>query len=187
MANASLDDSYQGSTYRRIELITGVARRRRWTVEEKAEILAESFQPGARVSEVALRYGVNRGLLWAWRRQVRTPAMAGRTFVPLRIAEEATAPERPAAAEPNAAAASAAAVPTEVVKELTAGGSIEIRIGKLHVRVSGVVDAAVLQQVLAQLRTRNDLRPSRAAGAANSGDLRARSTSAVAWTAFRRW
>ena len=60
MTKARLDDSHQDShqagTYRRIELITGETRRRRWTTEEKAEILAESFQPGASVSEVARRH-----------------------------------------------------------------------------------------------------------------------------------
>jgi transposase len=59
MTKARLDDSHQDShqagTYRRIELITGETRRRRWTTEEKAEILAESFQPG-RVSR-RLRVG----------------------------------------------------------------------------------------------------------------------------------
>jgi transposase-like protein len=48
MANASLDDSHQAGTYRRIELITGDAKRRIWTEEEKAQILAESFQPGGK-------------------------------------------------------------------------------------------------------------------------------------------
>jgi len=48
MANASLDDRHQAGTYRRIELITGGAKRRVWTEEEKARILAESFQPGRR-------------------------------------------------------------------------------------------------------------------------------------------
>src|SRR5579864_7648201 len=102
MANARLDDSHQGSRYRRIELITGEARRRRWTGEEKARILAESFQPGARVSDVALQHGVNRGLLWSWRRQVRQPgAEAERAFVPIRIAAEITAPQSSAAVELN--------------------------------------------------------------------------------------
>ena len=34
-------------TFRRVEVITGVARRRRWTAEEKARIVAESYAPGA--------------------------------------------------------------------------------------------------------------------------------------------
>ena len=93
MANASLDDRHQAGTYRRIELITGDARRRVWTEEEKARILAESFQPGAKVSDVARRHGVNRGLLWTWRHQARKRGLGGeQTFVPVRIVDESAAP-----------------------------------------------------------------------------------------------
>jgi len=42
----SHQERHQGGGYRRIELITGEARRRPWSAEEKARILAESFQPG---------------------------------------------------------------------------------------------------------------------------------------------
>src|SRR4051812_21458022 len=35
--------------YRRIEVITGPVRRRRWTADEKARILIESLAPGARI------------------------------------------------------------------------------------------------------------------------------------------
>jgi len=46
-------------------------------VQEKARILAESFEPGARVSEVARRNGVSRCQLSAWRRQAVANAAAG--------------------------------------------------------------------------------------------------------------
>jgi len=46
MANASLDDRHQAGAYRRIELITGDARRRVWTEDEKARILQERVQAG---------------------------------------------------------------------------------------------------------------------------------------------
>jgi hypothetical protein len=41
MANSMLDVRQEGDSYRRIEVITGKRRRRRWTAEEKARILAE--------------------------------------------------------------------------------------------------------------------------------------------------
>lgn len=43
-------------TPRRMEIITGVERRRRWTAEVKAAIVAETFAPGATVAEVARRH-----------------------------------------------------------------------------------------------------------------------------------
>ena len=54
--------------YRRIEVITGTARRRRWSVEEKLRIIGESCEPGESVSAVARRNGVAPNLLYRWRR-----------------------------------------------------------------------------------------------------------------------
>jgi transposase len=50
--------------YQRIEVITGVARRRQWSTEAKLRIIEESFEPGETVSSVARRNGVapNHGL-----------------------------------------------------------------------------------------------------------------------------
>jgi transposase len=63
MADAMHDARQDGGSYRRIEVITGQRRRRRWTAQEKARIVAESFEEGANISEVARRNGVVRGLL----------------------------------------------------------------------------------------------------------------------------
>jgi transposase len=54
-----------------MEIITGVERRRRWRVEDKLRIVAETEQPGACFVEVARRHEVCRSLLWNWRRQVQ--------------------------------------------------------------------------------------------------------------------
>ena len=66
--NAMHQHRHEGSDYRRIELITGLSRRRRWTADEKAAIVTESLQPGVNISELARLWGVNRGLLQTWRR-----------------------------------------------------------------------------------------------------------------------
>ncbi len=160
MASAGLDDghqdSHQAGRYRRIELITGEAQRRRWTEEEKAEILAESFQPGARVSEVARRHGVNRGLLWTWRHQARKrAAAAGQAFVPIRIIDEAAALPTSVTAERHEDAALSAAPQPAGSGAGLAAGIIEIEIGGARVRVRGAVDAAALRQVLTHLGRRS--------------------------------
>ena len=54
--------------YQRIELITGTARRRRWTTEQKLGIIEASYAPGESVSSVARRHGVAPNLLYRWRR-----------------------------------------------------------------------------------------------------------------------
>ena len=58
-----------------MEIITGVERRRRWSLEEKLRIVAETEQPGSGIAEIARRYEISRGLLWNWRSQVRRGAL----------------------------------------------------------------------------------------------------------------
>jgi transposase len=60
------DDAKGG--FRRIEVLTCPARRRRWSVEDKAPIIAETLAPGARVSEVARRWQVCSQQVFGWRR-----------------------------------------------------------------------------------------------------------------------
>ncbi|PZR51902.1 MAG: hypothetical protein DI537_55960, partial [Stutzerimonas stutzeri] len=38
---------------RRFEIFTGTGRRRDWSDDDKARIVAESYEPGATVSEIA--------------------------------------------------------------------------------------------------------------------------------------
>ncbi len=57
------DDEFQ-----RIEVLTGVARRRRWSAEQKLRIVEESLRSSESVSMVARRHGVAPNLLFRWRR-----------------------------------------------------------------------------------------------------------------------
>jgi transposase-like protein len=85
-----------------MEIITGVERRRRWRLEEKLRIVAETEQPGASFVAVARRHEVSRGLLWNWRRQVRRGDLVPEpmpVFVPVQIMPDpprALAPPHPA-------------------------------------------------------------------------------------------
>ena len=63
-------------SFRRLEILTGAPRRRRWSAAEKAAIVAESFAPGAVTSTIALRHGLHRHQLYAWRREFRSAAVA---------------------------------------------------------------------------------------------------------------
>lgn len=54
--------------YRRIEVITGTARRRFWSAEQKLAIVDETLRPGETVSAVARRHGVAPNLVYRWRR-----------------------------------------------------------------------------------------------------------------------
>jgi transposase len=52
----------------RVEVITGVQRRRYWTDEQKREIVAAAFAPGASVADVARQADVGREAIYRWRR-----------------------------------------------------------------------------------------------------------------------
>ena len=74
-----------------MEIITGVERRRLWRLEQKLWIVAEAEQPGASFAKVARRHEVSRGLLWSWRRQVRSGRLALEpmpTFLPVQVMAE---------------------------------------------------------------------------------------------------
>src|SRR4030081_2457032 len=95
MADVMLDARQDGGSYRRIEVITGQRQRRRWTAQEKARIVAESFEQGANISEVARRNGVARGLLTVWRHKLAAAAGGNAPrFVPVRVGSVGRLPSR---------------------------------------------------------------------------------------------
>ena len=65
-----------------VEIITGRERRRRWSLQDKMRIVAETNEPGSMIRAVAARHGVCESLLFTWRRQARegllSPALATR-------------------------------------------------------------------------------------------------------------
>jgi transposase len=81
-------------SYRRLEVLSGTRRRRRWSAEEKARIVAESSAPGAVARTVALRHGVHPNQLYGWRRELGVtggtaePGLAC-GFVPVVVGEQA--------------------------------------------------------------------------------------------------
>jgi transposase len=86
-----VNDDAKGE-YRRVEVLVGRGRRRRWSAEEKARIVEESLVPGARVSEVARRWQVCSQQGFGWRRAacqgtttvaMRTTGAAAPDFVPI--------------------------------------------------------------------------------------------------------
>ena len=74
--------------FRRVEVLTGPARRRRWSDAEKARIVAETLAPDASVSDVARRWQVCSQQVFTWRREAR----AGHLVLPLEAAAPAAKP-----------------------------------------------------------------------------------------------
>lgn len=66
----------KGENMERVEVITSVQRRRRFSPEEKRAMVEEAEQPGNSVSVVARRYSVNPNQLFRWRRLMRAGALS---------------------------------------------------------------------------------------------------------------
>lgn len=66
-----------GARPQRIEVITRGERRRRWSVEEKQAIVAESLEPGVTITAIARKHGIGTGQLYGWRHQFLTSSRAG--------------------------------------------------------------------------------------------------------------
>jgi transposase len=88
----------------RIEVITSVERRRRFSRAEKERWVSALMEPGNNCSEVARQAGVDRSLLYRWRRDLsdlaRPPGELA-SFVPVAIAPEpAEVPREPSSLSP---------------------------------------------------------------------------------------
>jgi transposase len=147
MDDAGLVDKEDlGSTHTRArevhgEVLTGPERRRRWSLEEKLRILAQSVAPGSSASLVCRLHGISSGQLYTRRRRFRTGELTG--FAPVRLAPPveplalATAPLDP--------------VPTLEPDRQTAG-IIEVELPSgVKLRLTGAVDEAALRWVLSAL------------------------------------
>jgi len=110
-------------------VITGPQRRRRWSFEERRQILAAATAPGAVVTEVARQADICTSLIYKWLREEREP-QGGAGFAPAILVDDATPP----ASAPEAAA---------IVVEL-AGGA--------RVRIGAAAPAALVTATLRALR-----------------------------------
>ena len=134
-----------------VEIITGRERRRRWSIEDKLRIVAETQEAGARVSAVAARNGLCESLLFAWRRQVREGTLVA-SEPPMFVAVRTLAVASPAAVEPSHP--EPRPMPRSTAARSTpASGLMEIELGDgRQVRVGSDVNLAALRRVLRALR-----------------------------------
>lgn len=110
----------------RVEVITSVQRRRRWSAAEKRQLVVASLEPGASVSALAREAGIHASQLYGWRRQLRVHPMM--SFAPVRIA-------------PDAASAG-----------VVGAGTIEIEFATgARMRITGAADPATLTAAVAAL------------------------------------
>ena len=127
---------------RRLEVFTGAGRRRSFSDEDKARIVAEIVTSGDSVSGVARRHGLSPQQLFGWRRQL-SESEAGRSeadglqFVPAVV--DAGSPPVPQRRGPR-------------YKAEARAGTIEVEISGVTVRVGRGADAKTLMAVLRALK-----------------------------------
>ena len=110
--------------------VLGTERRRRWSLQDKLQIVEETLQPGVTVSEVARRHGLAPRVVFTWRRLAREGRLGDTppTFMPVEITPV------PGQTTPIAARRT---------------GLIEIILGRgRRIRVDRDVDAEALRRVL---------------------------------------
>lgn len=118
------DDVVMMSADRRVEVFTATARRRRWSAEDKARIVAESH--ATTVGEVSDLYGICKTQLFTWRRAARRPAEAVVTFAPV-VLTDAVADD---------------------------DGRIEVELGAARVRIGRHAEVGMVLAVIGALRGR---------------------------------
>lgn len=125
----------------RLDVITTGARRR-WSIEEKCRIVAESCSAPRVVSATARRYGLSTSLLYKWRRLASAGRLGPRDGVPVFAPAMLVAERRePGALLPGSPTAGA--------------GRMEIVLsGARRVVVDKEVDSAALARVIAVLEGR---------------------------------
>jgi transposase len=133
----SVSDDAKGIRYRRVEVLTGPGRRRRWSDDDKARVVAETAEPGATVTAVARRWQVSPQQVFDWRRAARKAlaevAATEPSFVPI-LAE-------PPAPMPGATDAAVRGAP-----------SIGIELAGAVLRIEPGTDEAFLTTVLRAIR-----------------------------------
>lgn len=129
-----------------MEIITGVERRRRWRLDDKLRIVAETQEPGARIADVARRHEISRGLLWNWRHQARQGTLRQQdtpAFVPVRVRGI------PGAAEPRQAVVDPR--PDTGHSSVKSGLEVTLPDGT-SIRIEGDVSLAMLRRIMMVLR-----------------------------------
>ena len=115
----------------RVELLTRSERRRRWSIEKKQEIVAESLRPDTTPTEVARKYAISSGLLYTWRQQllhgcVDPKSRSAPTFAQVEIA---------------------AALPELTVLDCTAIEPVETAVATRRRRFEGLIEIVLPQGV----------------------------------------
>jgi transposase len=134
-----------------VEIVARVERRRKWTIEEKAALIAEVEAEGGKVKLVARRHRMSESLLYNWRSAWKAAAAAAVgpagsvEFVPLGVFGEAGNAEPPMLPPPER--------PRSRLPGESRAGAIEIALSNgARVSVDAFVNEKALSRVLRAMK-----------------------------------
>ena len=122
----------------RIEVVSRVSGRRRWTVEQKLAVLRDAFGPDGCVRTACERHDVGSGSIYTWRQQAMSGELTGVCKPIEPVFAQVQISEQPALPAPTAAARSNGVI------------GIELPSG-IKVSVDATVDAEALSRVIGAL------------------------------------
>ncbi len=122
----------------RIEVVSRVSGRRRWTVEQKLAVLRDAFGPDGCVRTACERHDVGSGSIYTWRQQAMSGELTGVRKPIEPVFAQVQISEQPALPAPTVAARSNGVI------------GIELPSG-IKVSVDATVDAEVLSRVIGAL------------------------------------
>jgi transposase len=129
----------------RLEVFTGAGRRRTWSDEDKARIVAEIVASGESVSAVARRHGLSPQQLFGWRRELQASQAAFSDGEELQFI--------PAVLDVAPSSTSVRRQRNKPRRQVEAGpGMIEVEIDGVTVRIGCGADAKTVTAVLRALK-----------------------------------
>ncbi len=131
----------------RLEVLPGPTGRRQWPRSVKAQIVAETFVPGALVKEVAERHGVAANHLSTWRRQARE----GKLVVPVDD-DDAMFACLDVAGEPLRPSPTQAPLSHPLLSHPPLAAAVEIVAGGVTIRLGGDVGAERIAAIVHALQ-----------------------------------
>jgi transposase len=132
-----------------VEVLSGPERRRRWSAEEKARVVAEAGQSGVTIADVARRHGISRSQIYTWRREGSLQPAVGDEVGPPPELVPVVLQDIGAAAAPRSDGSKVRSGP-----QPKGCGVIEVVLpGDIRVVVRGGVEEQALRAVLSALRS----------------------------------
>ncbi|TIX90503.1 IS66 family insertion sequence hypothetical protein [Rhizobium sp. P44RR-XXIV] len=128
-------------------------RRREWSDELKAQIVAESYEPGVTVCSVARRHGLTSQQLFTWRRLARKPLDVLPDVAPMFAPAVVVAQDMPMPKKVRRARSP---------RKAHGDAVIELEIGGATIRIASGADATTIAAVIAAMKASSRLvRPAR--------------------------